>query len=249
MAPTKKDMQSIEIAPLERETAEFYLVGQTPLIFNRMAEKAKRELLKPAGRKTAAQKKTTQKHDPFSEFDASIYRLDEPDEPTLLAMPAPAFKKAMSNAGVDIPGATKAGLGRLLRVHGYRVGIYGLPQIFTTAVRSADAGKTPDMRTRAIVPEWACMITISYVTPLLTLGGISNVLSGAGEIIGIGDFRQEKGAGDFGLFRIASADDKEYVRIAKQGREAQERAMKSPDFFDAETEELLTWFQQEIEKA
>lgn len=245
MAP-KKQQAEIEVPTINREVAEFYLVGETPLIFNSMSEKARRELLHPSGRKTAAQKKTSLKHDPMEEYRNSVYTIDDKNAPTLLAFPSPGFKKALAQAAVDIPGATKAAIGRLVRVHEYRVGIYGTPEIFTTTVRSADINKTPDMRTRAICPRWACKITVSYVRPLLSVQAITNLLAGAGEIVGIGDFRQEKGAGDFGLFRVATAADAEFRKVSKEGREEQALALKEPRYFDEETKSLLEWYDEQI---
>lgn len=248
MAPIKKSQQTIEVPQLDRETAEFFIVGETPLIFNQMSEKAKRSLLMPPGRKTAAQKATTLKHVPIEEFRNSVYTLADETAPTLLGFPATAIKKAMANAAVDIPGATKAAIGRLVRVHEYRIPVYGTPQVFTTVVRSADASRTPDIRTRAIVPEWALTVTVSFVRPLINVQAIANLLAGAGELIGIGDFRQQKGAGDFGLFRVTTDDDPDFLRIRKHDRSAQIEAIESPEFYDAETEELLTWYDEEVAK-
>lgn len=242
--PAKKAPTEVEVPRIERETAEFFLVGETPIIFNSMSAKAKRELLMPRGRKTAAEKKNELKHEPWEEFRWSMET--SPEGPTLLVFPASGLKKALANAAVDIPGSTKAAVGRLTRVHGEKVPIYGIPQIFTTVVRSADMNKTPDIRTRAIVKDWACRLEVSYVKQLVTLQAISNLLAGAGEIIGIGDFRQQKGAGDYGLFRVSSEADADYQRIAKLGREEQMMAYKDPDYYDSETEELLEWYQDEL---
>ncbi len=41
-----------------------------------------------------------------------------------------------------------------------------------SVVRSADIGKTPDIRTRAILPAWAARITVTYVTPKLTANAV-----------------------------------------------------------------------------
>lgn len=245
MAVQKKE-HVIDVPELQQEIATFNILGVTPLIMNRMAEKAKRELLKPAGRKTAAQKKTSTKHDPPKEYRDSAY-LAPPATVTHLGFPAPAFKRAIAQAAVDIPGATKAAIGRLVRVPGMTIPIYGVPQIFTAVVRSADAAKTPDIRTRAILPRWACQVQVQFVIPILKAGTIANLLSGAGQIVGIGDGRQEKGALDFGLFQLVGDDDAEWLDIVGSGgRAEQEAALKEPDYYDAETEELLGWYQNEI---
>jgi len=61
-----------------------------------------------------------------------------------------------------------------------------------------------------------------------------------------GDWRPEKGAGDFGQFRIANDDESELLDIlAGGGRQAQIAAMKDPVPYDLETSELLAWYDVE----
>jgi hypothetical protein len=46
-----------------------------------------------------------------------------------------------------------------------------------------------------------------------------------------------------------SEDDKDFQRIIKtMGRKAQVKAMAEPECFDAETEELLSWFEAETKR-
>jgi hypothetical protein len=131
---------------------------------------------------------------------------------------AASFKKAMSNAALDIPGLRKTQIGRLVWVSGDKVPVYGTPQLFMTLVRMADIARTPDIRTRAILPQWCCQIHITYVMPQINATNLGNLLSAAGLLSGIGDGRQEKGSLNFGQFRIASHNDPEYLAISKQGR-------------------------------
>src|SRR6185436_12971031 len=139
----------------------------SPIILNRMSEKAKHELLMPKGRKTAAEKATSLKHKPVDEFRASAYTLKDASRPTFLAILSTAFKGALRTAALDMPGAKKAQIGRLTYIAGEFVGVYGVPKLFMSIVRSADMNKTPDVRTRAIVPQWACRVSITYVQPLI----------------------------------------------------------------------------------
>jgi hypothetical protein len=68
-------------------------------------------------------------------------------------------------------------------------------------------------------------------------------------VSGVGDWRQEKGSGNYGCFKLVSEDDKDYQRIIKtMGRKAQVKAMAEPECFDAETEELLSWFEAETKR-
>ena len=247
---TIKSTTSTEIVvhPIQTESLTFAVLGTTPIILNRLAEKARRELLLPAGRKTAADKAANLKHDPIVEFRAAPYTLTDPDAPTLLAHMASAFKGAMCTAALDLPGAKKTQIGRLVYVEGQYVPLYGIPDLFMAITRSADINRTPDVRTRAIVDRWAALVTVTYAAPLLNARSITNLLAAAGTICGVGDWRPEKGKGNYGQFTLVDPDDERFQQVIQTGgRAAQEAAMADPHCYDAETEELLGWFDAEIE--
>lgn len=238
-----------DILTVTTRRIDFYIVGTSPLILNRMSEKAKRELLMPKGRKTAVEKATSLKHMPVDEYRASAYTMSDTSEPTLLAMLSTSFKGALRSAALDMPGAKKAQIGRLTYISGEFVGVYGLPKLFMSITRSADMNKTPDVRTRAIVPHWACRLTVTFVQPLIHAQAVANLLAAAGITIGVGDWRPEKGAGSYGQFRIADKDDAEFAAIIKAGgRKAQADALESPVYYNDDTAELLSWFDDERSK-
>ena len=233
----------LQILKLATGQMRLWIRGLTPLIYNAVSEKARHELLMPRGRLSSAAKAVSLKHDPLHEFQESVYRYRE-DQPTRLFFPAGACKKAMMGAAIDIPGATKAALGRLISVVGDEVGVYGIPQLLMSVVRSADMNHTPDIRTRAILPKWACSLTIRFAQPMLGPTQIGNLLAAAGLLRGVGDWRQEKGAGNYGQFEVVS--EKEVLPFLKMGRDIQDRALAEPATYDLETDKLLTWFQGEI---
>lgn len=247
-----KNTASDEITDILRVTTgtfECCIVGTSPLILNRMSEKAKRELLMPKGRKTAIEKATSLKHMPVDEYRASAYTLKDPKSPTLLALLSTAFKGSLRSAALDMPGAKKAQIGRLTYIAGEFVGIYGVPKLFMSITRSADMNKTPDVRTRAIVPQWACRLEVTFVQPLIRAQAVANLLAAAGITIGVGDWRPEKGAGSYGQFRIADKDDAEFQAILQGGgRQAQNDGLEHPVCYDDETTELLAWFDDERSK-
>lgn len=249
MAKSKSPSQS-EISDVLRVTTgtfDCYIMGTSPLILNRMSQKAKHELLLPRGRKTAVEKATTLKHQPVDEYRASPYTLKDPDAPALLALPSTAFKGALRAAALDMPGAKKAQIGRLTYIAGDYVPIFGVPKLAMSIVRSADMNRTPDVRTRAIVPEWACKLSVMFSQPLIRAQAVANLLAAAGLTIGVGDWRPEKGAGSYGQFRLVGEDDPEFHRIIVDGnREAQQEALDNPICYDDETTELLSWFDEEL---
>jgi hypothetical protein len=241
------DRDQIDILAISGASLTVHVLGTSPLIFHRMSEKAKRELLLPRGRKTAADKASQLKHEPIQEYRASVYRYADDTHPTRLRFPAAAFKSAMATAALDLPGAKRSEIGRLTWVEGADVDIYGVPQLYMSVVRSSDIARTPDVRTRAIVARWACKVRVNFVAPKLTAQGVANLLSAAGVTVGIGDFRQEKGKGNFGQFVLVDEDDAQWREIAETGgREAQDEALANPQPYDEEAREMIEWFESRV---
>ncbi|WP_429467636.1 hypothetical protein [Paraburkholderia sp. WSM4175] len=169
--------------------------------------------------------------------------------PTLLGVPSVAFKGAMRSAALEMPGTSKAQIGRLTFMREPMIPVYGVPQVLCSITRMADPGKTPDVRTRVIIPRWALVATITYVEPQLRGQAVANLISAAGLISGIGDWRPEKGSGSYGQFEVVGENDPAFVQIVKEGtRAAQQAAMDDPVAYDDETAELLAWFDVELRR-
>lgn len=248
---TKKVESSgeVQIVEVSTGTLTVAIVGNTPLILNRLANKAKHQLLFPTGKKTAADKAGSLKHDPMQEFRDSPNIIADENAPTLLAIPATALKGSMRTAALDLPGAKKSQIGRLTYVNGEFLGVYGVPQVLCSTVRSADMNRTPDVRTRCIVPKWAVIASVTFVRPALREAAVANLLAAAGITVGLGDWRAEKGSGNYGGFRLVGMEDPELKAIMKAGsRAAQLEAMEQPDPYDQETGELLSWFNIELRR-
>lgn len=248
MAKTTKTAE-IDVVTLRQGEMTFHVLGTTPFFCNRVAEKAKRELLLPRGRMTAAQKATNLKHDPIAEFRASPY-LRRGDGPTRIMMLSTAFKRAIGQAALDMPtGVAKSQINRLTYVVEEYVPIFGIPRLSMSIVRSADMNRTPDVRTRARIDQWASRITVRYAMPMLSENKVATLLAAAGLICGVGDWRQEKGGGSNGLFEIVADNDPRLLKIVAEGGIAeQDAAFADPVCSDSESEELLGWYQDEIQR-
>lgn len=246
MAIKKAEAGTLHIDALKQGRVTLRMIGTTPLYFNAMSAKAKRTLLIGGGKKTAAEKKEL-KHDPEQEFRDSVYR--QPSGPTLLGFPAPGVKGAMATAALETPGVTKTSVQRLIFLPQQRINIWGKPFLKMDVVRSADMNKTPDVRTRAFLPRWCAEVDIAFVTPTLSVHSVVSLLANAGVIVGIGDFRQEKGRGSYGTFAVAGDDlgdwSDYWSDMTAEGRAVQEAAMAEPEFADEETEELMAMLDDE----
>jgi hypothetical protein len=227
---------------------EVGMMGLSPMVYNAVSLKARQELLLPRTR-TRASRATSLKHDPLEEYRNSVYRRRQFETgPTRLLFPCPAFKGVLSTAALDLPtDVTKAKIGRLTWVLGDKLDVWGVPQLKMDVVRNSDIGRTPDIRTRAILSQWACIARIRYMRPILNERTIQGLLHMGGLTVGIGDFRQEKGKGSYGQFGLCPLDDEQFQQIvANGGMAAQDAALRQPEFYDAETEELYSWFVDEI---
>lgn len=250
MATVKKPAAGspeIFVMEIERGEVEFCVIGTSPLICNRMSEKARGDLLLGGGKKTAAEKAGRAKHDPLAEYRSSPYTNIE-DGPTRIQGLGSWFKQAMMTAALDTPGAKKAQIGRLVYVMGDRVDIYGVPKLMMAITRSADINKTPDVRTRAILPRWACVVRVSFAKPIINAQSIATLLASGGITSGVGDWRIQKGSGSYGAYRLCAKDDPEFVAILKHGRKAQDEALESPECYDDETRDLLSWYDVEVKR-
>ena len=247
MATKKTDVTTeVQIMEIGTQSITFCVLGRTPLIFNSMSAKAMRDLLLPKGKKTTAEKASTLKHDPVSEYRNSMYKMGDGNA-TRLYIPASAMKKAAMTAALDLPGAKKTEIGRLLWVEGDKIPVFGEPKLFMTVVRSADMNRTPDVRTRAILPEWAAQFTVTFNTVKLRSAAVSNLFAAAGVTSGVGDFRQEKGAGNFGQFSLVDPGNAKFkALLAGYGAKTQDAAIQKPECWDAESEELLAWYHEEV---
>ena len=106
------------------------------------------------------------------------------------------------------------------------------------------------MRTRAYLPRWCAEVDIAYVQPTLSAHAIVSLLTNAGSIVGIGDFRQEKGSGSFGCFQVLTEDSmgenqKLWDELMLEGREVQQAAYDDPEFADDITAELMQAMEEE----
>ncbi len=247
--PAKKKSTEIDILTLEKGRVTFCILGMTPMICHRVSVKAQHELLLPGKKKNAAEKASSLKHNPYEEFRAAAYTLPDDKSPTLIAQPAIMFKAAIRSAALDIPGATKTQVGRLTYVNGEYIPVYGIPKLHMGIVRNSDINRTPDVRTRLILPRWACQIDVTFIKPMFTQTAVANLLAAAGLINGIGDFRPQKGAGTYGQFEIVNPDNAEFKAIIKEGgRDAQVAGMTKAEPYDGETADLLSWFDDEVQR-
>jgi hypothetical protein len=249
MALKKAETGTLQIDALKQGRIRLRLIGTTPMYMNSMSIKAKRDLLLGGGKKTAAQKKEL-KHDPESEFRASAHTKRKGD--TFLCFPAPGVKSAMATAALETAGVTKSSVQRLIFLPEQKIQVWGKPYLKMDVVRSADMNRTPDIRTRCYLPRWVAEVDIAYTMPTLSAHAIISLLANAGAIVGLGDFRQEKGRGSYGTFAVAGDELGDWAdywsEITQEGRAVQQAAMDNPECADDDTLELMDILNEERQR-
>lgn len=244
----KKAETEIHVPVLTQGAAKLRIIGTTPMFQNRMANKATHSLLVGSKKKTLAEKALI-KHNPPEEYRNSAEKML--DGPTALGLRVVAVKAAMCTAALETAGITKTSSQRLLFMPGDLTPLYGIPQLRMDIVRSADINKTPDVRTRCFLPKWGAEIEIKYITPQLSIASVVALLCNAGVLVGVGDFRQEKGKGSFGSFRVlgeGQEDDEWDDLVANHGRMPQLAALANPEYANADTTELMEFYESEVKR-
>ena len=246
---TEKEVDFIDLQTITFNTNSvvYTLLGKTDIIFNAMSAKTKSNTLFPKAKTNNADRRSEVRHFPLEEFVESAYRAEKKlNFPTLIYMPGSAFRKAICTAALDIKGITKTQVQRLCWINETDIPIYGIPELRMDVVKQAGVGKAPDIRTRATIREWCCHLTITYDSSFISNSSINELIHRAGISIGIGDYRQEKGAGSYGQFMAVAYDDPTVEEIKKTGgRRAQRQAFKTPEFYNSETEALFNQWKED----
>lgn len=237
-----------EIKPVQihEKRATFHILGITPLIYNSANLHVMADMLLPPERITQAEKGVFLKHDVYREYKQSTYaRRDMETGPTRLLLPCRMFKRAMQEAAKRVPGAKGTEIAQLVWVQQEYTDLFGFPMLRMDWVRNTDIKRTPDVRTRATCPEWYCCIAITFVTPQINIDAIGTLLSAAGKICGVGDYRQQKGYGNYGQFELVNENDPRIAAIKKNGLKQQDQGLADPTPYDRVTETLLEFYNEE----
>lgn len=194
--------KSIEIPALSLQQVFVPIVGISPLIVHRFGEKQKKMLRDKILKKAKAGRPVK---DPEQEYQDSLYKFRDGKR---TGFPSVGFKGAMIRAC--------RGLGMIMvdtRVQIHVVpdeynGEYQLTEIFGDHEIHESfprvANGNPDLRYRAIYPEWSALLTINYNDSVFSSEQIMNIVNWSGQC-GIGEWRPEKNnTGAFGMYQVSA---------------------------------------------
>ena len=212
-----KNVETIEIKPIEIQKTTIRVVGDTPLIMHAWSEKAKREILAKQMKKTKAAAK--QAKNPVEDFIRSMYWLEGfPEEMSedgfeeairngaRFGFPVTAFKQAAISAAYRM-GWTKdkmsmRGAFFIDGDENQMVEIFSDVPVIREDMVKVGMG-TADIRFRGEFRNWYAELTISYnKNGQYSLEQIINIINAGGYVCGIGEWRPERD-GQYGMFHVA----------------------------------------------
>ena len=217
-----KKTEIVEIKPIEMNTVEVTIQGDTPLIMHTWSEKAKRMMLETQQGKAKGKKKELK--NPVDDFIQSMYWLTEkPDTDGLSEEECEqAFDKAIKNGakfGFPITAFKQAAISAAYRMgwskdkmslrgvffietdYGDMVEIKSdVPQMREDMVKIGMG--TADIRYRGQFNNWSTTFRLKYnVNGQYSLENILNIINAGGVFCGVGEWRPEKD-GQFGTYHI-----------------------------------------------
>ena len=217
-----KKTEIIEIKPIQMNTVEVTIQGDTPLIMHAWSEKAKRMMLETQQGKAKGKKKEFK--NPVDDFIQSMYWLTEkPDTDGLSEEECEqAFDKAIKNGakfGFPITAFKQAAISAAYRMgwskdkmslrgvffietdYGDMVEIKSdVPQMREDMVKIGMG--TADIRYRGQFNNWSTTFRLKYnVNGQYSLENILNIINAGGVFCGVGEWRPEKD-GQFGTYHI-----------------------------------------------
>jgi hypothetical protein len=188
----------IDLKPINVQSIEITIIGDSPLIMHRWDEKSKKQMLDKQMKKTVHR----EAKNPEEQFQASIYHLDNGD----FGFPADGFKASAVRGGkacgvvmTDAKGAFFVN-GIYSKKEGRElVPIKGKLSMREDMVR-LESG-VADIHFRGQLEDWKATFTVSFNASVLSAEQIVNMFQAAGFGVGLGEWRPQKN-GMFGRFHV-----------------------------------------------
>ena len=193
---------TVVLPPLQIETVNVTLIGDTPLIVHRWSEKAKKQMLDKQMKKATAGKEAK---DPERDFRESLYVLED----GLYGFPIIGFKAAAVTACTSIGSMTKVAARQAFHVDGEFAVIEGDEPTMREDMVRVGMG-TADIRYRGEFRNWFTTIAVKYNANVMSAEQILNLMQTAGFAVGVGEWRPEKD-GQYGRFHVATAREMKII--------------------------------------
>lgn len=217
-----KKTEVIEIKPIEMQSVQLTIVGDTPLIMHAWSEKAKKQMLD--AQMGVSKGKQKERKSPVQDFIDSMYWLtekptggDSEEEKQLLFLQAvqkgarfgfpvtalkqaaisASFRKGWSKDKMSLRGSffIDGGCGEFMEIKSSD------PPVMREDMVRVGLG-TADLRYRGEFSNWSATFKLKYdVNGQYPLSAIINMINAGGTTCGIGEWRPERD-GMFGMFHV-----------------------------------------------
>ena len=201
---------AIELPPLNLQTIEVPIIGDSGLICHAWSPKARKQMLDKQMKKATAGRAAK---DPWQDFCETLYWLDGmPDAPTAgdvengrFGFPSVAFKAAAITAVTTIGSLTKVMARQCFHILGEYVEILGPPPSMREDMVRVGMG-TADIRHRAEFETWGAILRVQFNAGVMSAEQVINLFEAGGFGVGIGEWRPEKD-GVNGRFHVAKTGE------------------------------------------
>jgi len=194
----------VTIPPMNIQSMEIVLVGDSPLIVHAWSDKAKKMMLDKQMKKAMPKKEA--KNPELDVIDSLYWYSAKPKSATLadlakaeFGFPTIAFKAAAVDACSHVDGMTKVGARGAFHIDGDLVKIEGTPTPREDMVRVGMG--VADIRYRAEFRMWRVRLPIRYNANLISPEQLVNLYEAAGFGIGVGEHRPQRD-GSCGRFHV-----------------------------------------------
>lgn len=193
--------ETVKIPPIDFGYAKIKLIGETPLIVNKMSNKAKEEML---AKQMKRAKTARAAKDPEQCFKDSLYEI--PGKKNKYGVPAGGIRLCAVSACRFVEGmamTTAKGAFQVLSGPGDLIEIEGdKPVMDESIVRIGKfPNKTADIRYRGRFDKWSVTFPVKFNKGLISVEQLANLFDTAGFSVGLCEHRPEK-SGSNGMFRV-----------------------------------------------
>ncbi len=201
----------IRVKPINWQRVSFRLVGfGEGLLCHQFSEKAK-EMMREKMRTGRAPARESR--DPEALFQASLYYTAEHQ----YGFPSQGIKDCfVAGIAMDDPRALKKAAERCIFVDGVGrnpclVPVIGEPEMDERNVKLMGPGRPADLRIRGLFTEWEMPVSVRFCETYLRLDDLVNGMNRAGQMIGLGGWRPDRGGTSLGMFNVLPFRDGEEV--------------------------------------
>jgi hypothetical protein len=206
-------VKTINVAPTEFKILALPIVGKegSSLIVHNWSAKAFKEIL---AKQMGFDPKLFQgRKDAFQEFLGSLYKDRLTGEMQIRSI---MFKASMLECIRMVPGVNRKDAMQGISIIGEFAPLYGMPTNRLDAVKIGPWNdRVSDLRFRAEYHEWMTILHFKFDPKLISEEAIVNLLDKAGTIVGVGDWRPDKG-GTSGTFEVLRGGQKAMDAMVKR---------------------------------